>query len=119
MASGGPSATSLPSRLAALGPQVHDPVAVADDVEVVLDRDDGVAARGQVVQHLEQALHVGEVQAHGRLVEQVERRAPPRAPRQLARDLEALRLAARELGGRLAELEVAEPDAAQDVQRRG
>ena len=105
-----------PAAVAALGPEVHDPVAVPDHVEVVLDHDHRVAARDQVVEHLEQPLHVGEVEADGGLVEQVERR-PAAALGQLARDLEALRLAARELGRGLAEPQVAEPDAPQHVER--
>src|SRR5207244_2995214 len=73
---------------------------------------------GEVVEHLEQPLDVGEMEADGRLVEQVERRAAARLG-QLARDLQALRLAARELRRRLAEPQVAEPDAAQRHQTPG
>src|SRR5436309_11247995 len=72
---GRPLGHQPPAPLATFGPQVHDPVAVPDDVEVVLDHDHRVAAGGQVVEHLEQPLDVGEVEAHGGLVEQVEGRA--------------------------------------------
>src|SRR5262245_30943328 len=52
------------------------------------------------------------------LVEQIERR-PTALLSQLARDLEPLRLAARELVGGLAEPQIAEPHAAQDLKLAG
>ena len=48
--------------------------AVLIDVQVVLDHQHRVAGVDEVVQHLEQQLDVGEVQAGRRLVEQVQRR---------------------------------------------
>ena len=56
------------------------------------------------------------MQAGRRLVEDVERVAALRAL-QLGRELDPLRLAAGQLGGRLAEPQVAEADLAQDVER--
>ena len=61
--------------LAALRAHVEQPVGGLDHVEVVLDHDDGVALVDEPLQHLEQLLDVGEVQAGRRLVEDVER--PP------------------------------------------
>ena len=58
--------------LAALRAQVDDPVGALDDVEVVLDHDHAVARVDEPLEHLQQALDVGEVQAGGRLVEDVE-----------------------------------------------
>ena len=58
---------------AALGPEVDDPVGLGDDVEVVLDDHHGVAGVDQPVQHADQLLDVGHVQADGGLVEHVER----------------------------------------------
>ena len=58
------------------------------------------------------------MQAGGRLVEDVERVAALRAL-QLGGELDALRLAAGQLGRRLAEAQVAEADLAQHVERRG
>jgi hypothetical protein len=55
------------------------------------------------------------MQAGGRLVEDVERAAGV-ALGQLQRQLDALRLAAGERGGRLAELDVAEADVEQGLQ---
>ena len=93
--SGGPSHDRAAGRAAA-GAQVHDPVAEPDDVEVVLHEHDRVAALDEVVEHAEQALDVGPVQADRGLVEQVERRAGA-ALGEFARDLQALGLAARQL----------------------
>ena len=70
--SGVPGGHHLSPGVAALGPEVDDPVGRLDHVEVVLDDDHGVAGLHQAPEHLEQPLHVGEVQAGGRLVEDVE-----------------------------------------------
>src|SRR5262249_2327660 len=69
----------------------------------------------QAPQHFQEALHVGEVQARGRLVEDVER--PPGGDlRELGSQLDALGLSSGEGGGRLTEPQVAEPDGAQRLQ---
>ncbi len=73
------------ARVAAFGPEVDDPVGFGDHVEIVLDHDDGVARVDQPVQHADQLLDVGHVQADGRLVEHVERLAAARASRPGAR----------------------------------
>ena len=65
----------LAAAVAALGAEVDDPVGGLDDVEVVLDDDHRVALLDQLVEHLEQLADVLEVQAGGRLVEDVERSA--------------------------------------------
>ena len=113
--SGVPAATTCAALLAALGAHVDDPVGGLDDVEVVLDDDDRVALVDEAVQDVEQALDVGEVQAGRRLVEDVER-APGGDLRQLGRELDALRLAARQRRRRLAEADVAEPDVVERLQ---
>ena len=63
-----------------------------------------------------QLLDVRRVQPGGRLVEDVERVAAL-GPLQLGRELDPLRLAAGELGRRLAEPQVAQADLAQHVER--
>ena len=73
----------------------------------MLDDDHGVARVAQAVQHGEQQIDVLEMQARGRLVEDVER-ASGVALGEFERELHALRLSARERGGGLAELDVAE-----------
>jgi hypothetical protein len=86
-----------------------------DHVEVVLDHEHGVAGVDEPLQHLEQLLDVGEVEAGRRLVEDVERLAG-RDLRQLGGELHPLRLAARERRRRLAELDVVEADVVQRLQ---
>ena len=104
-----------PPPVAALRPEVDDPVGRLDDVEVVLDDEDRVAAVDQPVEDLEQLLDVGEVEPGRRLVEDVERPAG-RPPRQLGRQLDPLRLAARQGRRRLAEVDVAQADVVQRLE---
>src|SRR6267142_2467906 len=90
---------------ATFGAKVDDPVGVADYVEVVLDDDDGVAEIGEAMQDVEQLLNVVEVQAGGRLVEQVEGLAGL-ALAEFAGQLDALRFATRERHSGLAQMHV-------------
>ena len=74
----------LAAGLAAFRPEVDEVVGLLDHVEIVLDHEHRVAAVDEPLQHLEQLLDVGEVQAGRRLVEDVERLArsrPSTAPR--------------------------------------
>jgi hypothetical protein len=107
-------ADDLPAGVAALRSEVDDPVAGADHVEVVLDHDERVAGVDQAPERAQELRDVVEVQAGGRLVEEEERafRAARRARRvrEMAGELEPLRLAARERRHRLAEAQVLEPD---------
>src|SRR5215204_4546779 len=104
---GGAAGDDAAAADAALGAEVYDVVGGLDHVEVVLDDDDRVAEGGEALEHVEQLVHVGEVEAGRRLVEDVDG-APRGALRQLAGELDALRLAAGQGGRRLAELDVAE-----------
>ncbi len=81
----------------------------------MLDDDDGVAAIPQLVQHLEQLLDVVEVQPCGRFVQDVEGLAGIPLG-ELARQLDPLRLAPRQGGGRLAEPNVGEAHVHQGLQ---
>ena len=101
--------------LASLGPQVEDPVGRLDHVEIVLDDDHGVALLLEPVEHLQQLLDVVEVQPGGRLVEDVKRLAGALLD-QLARQLDALGLAAGERGRGLAELDVVEAHVVQGLE---
>jgi hypothetical protein len=65
----------------------------------------GVAVVAQAMQHVEQLLDIREVQAGGRLVEDVQGLAGI-ALGQLARQLDPLRFAAGQRGGRLPQLDV-------------
>ena len=115
---GGPAATMRPPSSPAPGPMSMTQSLRGDDAHVVLDDDHGVAGVDQPVELRHQLLDVGRVQAGRRLVEDVERVAALRAL-QLGRELDALRLAAGQLGRGLAEAQVAEADLAQHVERRG
>ncbi len=78
-------------------------VGALDDVQVVLDDDDRVARIHQLLQHLDQAVHIRNVQAGGGLVEDIDRLAGAAAG-QLGGQLDTLRLAAGQGGGALAQL---------------
>jgi hypothetical protein len=58
--------------VAGAGAQVDDPVGVGHDGLVVLDDDDGLAGVHQAVEEGEEVLDVGEVEAGGGLVEDVD-----------------------------------------------
>src|SRR5262249_6012316 len=60
-----------PTTVTAPGSEVEDVVGSFEDIEVVLDDDDGVARIDETVQHGEQLLDVGEMEARRRLVEDV------------------------------------------------
>ena len=96
-------------------PQVDQVVRRLDDVEIVLDDDDGIAAIDKALEDAEELVDVGRVQARRRFVEDVER-AARRAARELRRELDALRLAARERRRWLAELDIAEADILDDLE---
>ena len=116
-----------PALAAAFGPEVDDPVGLGDHVQVVLDHDHAVAAVDQPVQHADQLLHVGHVQADGRLVQHVQRvRRLLAAARdvvahlaQFGHQLDALRLAAAQRRRRLAQRQVAQAHVLQQLQRVG
>jgi hypothetical protein len=84
-----------PAGRAAFGAEVDDPVGLGDHVQVVLDHHHAVAAVDQAVQHADELVHVGHVQAHGGLVQHVQgvRRllaAPPTSSRTLVSSVTSL-----------------------------
>src|SRR3982750_816053 len=98
--------------VAGAGAEVDDPVGVRHDPLVVLDDDDRLAGVDEPVEQAEQLLDVGEVEADGRLVEDVDAALLGH----LGGELEPLPLAAGPGGERLAEGEVAEPDVGEPVE---
>src|SRR5687767_3448663 len=92
--------------VAGAGAEVDDPVGVRHDRLVVLDDDDRLAGVHEPVEQAEQLLDVGEVQAGGRLVEDIDAALLGHASGQL----EPLPLAAGQRSERLAEAEVVEAD---------
>ena len=101
-----PWATILPAMHARAGTQVHHVVGLPDGILVVLDHDDGVAEIAQVDQRVEQALIVALMQSDGGLIEDVHHADETRAD--LAREANALRLAAGKGVGAAIEREIAE-----------
>ena len=98
-----------PAAVTAFGPEVDHPVGGLDDIQVVLDHHHGVARVPQAVQDMQQQADVVEMQAGGRFIQYVERAAGI-ALGEFQGELDALRLAARERGGGLPELDIAEAD---------
>jgi len=126
------------AAFAALGAEVDDPVRGGDHVEVVLDHDQRMPGLQQLVEGAEQLGDVLEVQAGGGLVEEEEQtgfggfpsltpklihstgfayRLPLRRLGEVAGELEALRLAARQRRNGLAEAQVVEADVGQRRER--
>ena len=62
----------LAAVCAGFGAEVEDPVGGFDDVEVVLDDEEGVAGIDEFLEDDEEVLDVGEVEAGGGLVEDEE-----------------------------------------------
>ena len=83
----------MAARSAAFWTQIDDPIGVGDDVEVVLDDDDGVAGVDQAREHDQQLFDVGKVKPGRGLVQNVDGAAGADT-RQLARELDALGFAA-------------------------
>ena len=106
--------------VAGAGSEVDHPVRPRDHAHVVFGDDDGVARVDKAVQLRIEQLHIGRMQPGGGLVEHVER-VPAAGPLQFGGELDALRLAAGQLGRGLPETQIAQPDVAQRRQapRRG
>ena len=109
---GVPSKTIAAAVVAGAGAEVDDPVGVRHDRLVVLDDDHRLAGVDEPVEQAEQLLDVGEVEAAGRLVEDVDVALLGHVGGQL----EPLPLAAGQRRERLAEAEVAEPDVGEPVE---
>ena len=99
---------------AAFRAEIDDPVRGFDDVQVVFDDDDGVAAVAQAVQHVKQLAHVVEVQAGGWFVQDVEGAAGV-AFGEFARQFDPLCFAAGERYRVLPEADVGEADVEQGL----
>src|SRR6516165_8254342 len=93
--------------LATFRAQIDDPVGLFDDVEMVLDDEYGVAQVDKALEDGEEFADVVEMQAGRGFVEDVHGPASL-ALRKLASKFDALGFAAREGGGGLAELHIAE-----------
>src|SRR5437016_7782083 len=102
-----------PACIAGTRSHLDHPVGPLDDVEMVLDHEHRMAGVDEPVEHRAQRPDVVEVQPCRRLVEDIEL-APGAAfstrERELAGDLQALGLTARQRGRGLAEPQIAQPD---------
>src|SRR5262249_35096130 len=110
---GRPLGHELAASGAALGPEVEDPVGALDHVEMVLYDEHRVAGVDETLQNTEKPPDIVEMEPGGGLVEDVEE-VPTQPGAELSGDLEALRLAARQGRGGLAQAEIAEPDVLED-----
>ena len=105
----------LTAFTAAFGAHVEDAVSHLDHVEVVLDHEHRVSCVDEALEHLDELAHVLEVQARGGLIEDVEGLSRLLTV-QLLGELDALRLAARERGRRLAQVDVAQAHVVQGLE---
>jgi hypothetical protein len=99
----------LAAAVTALWAEVDDVVGVEHDVDMVLDDDDRVASVDEPLEDRQQISYVLEREAGRWFVEDVERPAGG-APRQLGRELDALRFATGDRRRRLAQRDIAEAD---------
>ena len=106
---GRPLGDHATSTCSPLGSHVDHPVGRLDHVQMVLDHHQGVAAFAQLEEHLQQPVHVLEVQPRRGFIQQVQH--PTRLPpRQLGRQFQALRLASGQRRGRLSQPDVTQPN---------
>jgi hypothetical protein len=96
--------------------EVDHVVGALDDVEVVLDDDEGIPLRDEALENFYQQRDVVEMEAGGRLVKN-EEAVLGALVGEMADELEALGFAAGEDIERLAEAEIAEADLLEDAQR--
>src|SRR6266702_8320730 len=97
--------------------QVNDEIGAPDGLLIVLHDQYGIAEIAKLLQRSEQPMIVARVQSNGGLVEHIEHAAKPGAD--LSGQANALRLAARERGGRTVQTEVAQPYGEQKIQPLG
>ena len=103
----------LTALFTAAGSHIENVVGIAYNVEVMLDDNDGRTARHERLEHTEQRLYIERMQTDCRLIENEYRALLP--PAHIARELQTLRLAAREPGRRLTERQISEPEIVQDL----
>ena len=108
----------LATGTAALGAKVDDMVGTLDEIQIMLDDDDRIAHVHQLLQHLDQAVHVCNVQACGGFVQNIHRFAGAAAGK-LVGQLDALRLAAGQGGGALPQGDIAKTHVQQRLQLAG
>src|SRR5882757_6500711 len=126
---GGAGGDDLAAAATALGAHVDDPVGGFDDVEIVLDDEEGAAAFDELAEGGEEFGYIVEVEAGGGLVEDVKGAAAGfscsvvcgaagdgACGGEVRGKFAALGFAAGECGGGLAETDVTEADLVEDVE---
>src|SRR5208282_1549610 len=91
-----------PAALAAFWAKVDDPVGLLDDIQIVFDDQNRIAEVDEALQDIHKFPHIVEMKAGSGLVENVHR-APGLTLGELARQLDALRLATGKSRGRLSQ----------------
>jgi len=99
----------LAALVAAFRPQINYPINRFYYIQIVFNDQHGIAFVRELMQDREQAVDVVEMQAGGRFVQDIQSLAGGAAG-QLIGQLDPLRLAAGQGGGRLAEPDIAETD---------
>src|SRR5262249_19509343 len=93
--------------------QVDYIVRIFYDVEVVLDGDDRVAHFHQTMKNVNKFLHIGKVEAGGRLIQNIER-FPVRLLAELIGELDSLRFTSGQWVARLSQGDVAHANIVED-----
>src|SRR4051812_24429938 len=101
--------------LAAFGPQIDDEVGRLDHVQIVLDHEERVPGLEQLPESRQELRDVVEMKTGRRLVENVQQPLSA-VRREVRRDLDPLRLTARQRRRRLTKAKVAEPDFVEHLQ---
>ena len=109
-----PENTTRPPCSPAPRPEIDDVIGDLDHVGVVLDDQHRVALVAELAQDVDEPQVVARVQPDRRLIEHVQRADERRAERR--RQIDALRLAARERRRQTVERQIVEPDVAQERQ---
>ena len=108
----GPLADHAPAVRPRAGAQLDEVVRLGEDARVVVHHHDGVAVGQKVAHDAEKTIHVGGVQADGRLVEHVEDARELRA--YLRREAYALAFSARERISAAREAQIARADVVEE-----
>src|SRR6516164_4931898 len=88
------------------GAEVEHPIRALDDIEMVVNHQDGVARLDEAPEAIEQALNIGEVQTGSRFIKNIEIVAASAHLAEFCRELDALGLATGENRRGVAEFEI-------------
>ncbi len=66
-----PAPQPVPPSSPPSGPEIDDPIGIADDIQIMLDDEHRIPQIDQPLQHIEKLAYIVKVQAGRRLVEQI------------------------------------------------